>query len=237
MVNSLSVVIPCYNEWKLIRGTVENALQALWEWTQIIVSDQSDNDEIYNSLKDLIKSKSITHTKSPWKSRAQTMNHWARLTKNDIVIFLHADTTLPLTAWKILSTMDRKKYVFWWFYKQFTTTTRGLTLMNRWTNTLIKYMLRWDNVHFIDRKIFNEVGQYKEIRLFEDFELLKTMRKYNKKHNKKLFIIRDHVLTSPRAFTKSWAFKRVLINTYVKVLYILWVSDKRIQEIYYWRKF
>lgn len=84
----ISVIVPTYNEEKTIKAAVDRALQDVN--VEVIISDGGSTD---STLRQLPNSVRIV---SGGKSRAQCQNIGAEHSTGDILLFLHADTLLPM---------------------------------------------------------------------------------------------------------------------------------------------
>ena len=117
------------------------------------------------------------------KGRAKQMNTGASVAKGDILIFLHADTELPMhTLKKLQSFTERREYVGGAFdlgiksdkfiFKMIGTLSSLRSRLNR-----IPF---GDQAIFIRKEYFNQIGGYKEIPLMEDVELMRRIKKSRK---------------------------------------------------------
>ena len=185
---------------------------------EIIVVDGAEEKD---TLK-VIQSNHIIKISSE-KGRAKQMNAGASVAKGDILIFLHADTELPIHAFKkIQSFIERKEYVGGAFdlgiksdkfiFKVIGTLSSLRSRLNR-----IPF---GDQAIFIRREYFNQIGGYKEIPLMEDVELMRRI----KKSGKKIWIFYDRVMTSPRRWEKEGVIYCTLRNWTLQALYFLGVS-------------
>lgn len=233
--NTLSVIIPAFNEHERIDVTLRQVRAVLGGDAEIIVADQSADDATYTIVRS--HHSDVVYVRSTGTCRAATMNQWAHVATGDMLVFLHADTTLPVSAKKLLETVDRDRFVGGWFYQRQTPTTPFLRLLNHMVNRYMerkKYLLG-DNCIFIDREVFVAVGGYREKPLFEDVDMAMKMRKYAALHHKKLLVIKDPVSTSSRKYLDDNGLKRSGLRTVVRcqLLFFLGYPVEKIEKIYY----
>jgi len=157
------------------------------------------------------------------------MNRWAEIANWDILVFLHADTILPEKSFFKLENIDLKKYNYWCFYKQFDPNNFLLELISSVNNlqTKLFWTILWDNWIFISKNKFNKIWWFKNIKLMEDIEISKILKK-----EWKIFFIKDKIITSSRKFQKKWIIKTFLFMQYIRFLYFIWTDTKILENKY-----
>jgi rSAM/selenodomain-associated transferase 2 len=165
------------------------------------------------------------------KGRAKQMNAGASIAKGEILIFLHADTELPTHALKkIESVIEKRGY------------TAGAFDLGIQSKKLIFKVIAFlgslrsrlnripygDQAIFLRREYFNKIGGYKEIPLMEDVELMRRI----KRSGKKIWILYDRVMTSPRRWEKEGVIYCILRNWVLQGLYFLGVSPHKLVNFY-----
>jgi rSAM/selenodomain-associated transferase 2 len=228
-VNSIkfSIIIPVFHEGERINEAIEylNHLNSGQD-IEIIVVDGTQEKDTLKVIRNnhIIK---ISHQ----IGRAKQMNAGASVARGDVLIFLHADTELPIHAFqKIQSLTERREYVGGAFdlgiksdkfiFKVIGTLSSLRSRLNR-----IPF---GDQAIFIHREYFNQIGGYKEIPLMEDVELMKRL----KKSGDKIFIFYDRVMTSPRRWEKEGVIYCTLRNWTLQGLYFLGVSPHKLAIFY-----
>jgi len=165
------------------------------------------------------------------KGRAKQMNVGASVAKGEILIFLHADTELPIhTLKKINTLLERKEYVGGAFdlgIKSDKFVFRVIEVLASLRSRLNKIPFG-DQAIFIRREYFNQIGGYKEIPLMEDVELMRRI----KKSGSKIWIFHDRVMTSPRRWEKEGVIYCTLRNWTLQALYFLGVSPDKLIRFY-----
>lgn len=223
-----SVIIPVLNESKIINSTIDHifAIDKKNECEVIVV----DGNPQKNTIK-AINNKRVICLGS-LKGRARQMNKGASVARGDILIFLHADTKLPENAFdKVAQAIENKKYVAGAFSLGIDSTNIILKFIAFTSNFRVHFsrVPYGDQAIFIRRDYFNEIGGYSNIPLMEDVDLMKRI----KKHKKKIYIIRDRVMTSARRWKQYGIIYTNLMNHLVRTLYFLGVHPDKLVKLYY----
>jgi rSAM/selenodomain-associated transferase 2 len=162
------------------------------------------------------------------------MNAGAAAACGEILIFLHADTTLPDNALeKINQAMQNLDYVGGAFDLKIDSDR----LFLKYISTRASLRSRrnripfGDQAIFIRKKYFDQIGGYKEIPLMEDVDLMRRI----KKDGKKIVILPDKVTTSARRWESEGAFYATMRNQILLRLFYLGVSPHKLAK-YYWRR-
>ena len=222
-----SIIVPVFHEGDTINGLIEhlNRLDSDGNAEIIIVDATQENDTLR-----AIRSNSVIKISSE-QGRAKQMNAGASVARGEILIFLHADTELPIHALrKIGSFIEQTEYVGGAFdlgiksdkhiFKVIGTLSSLRSRLNR-----IPF---GDQAIFIRRDYFNKIGGYKEIPLMEDVELLRRI----KKSGDRIRIFYDRVMTSPRRWEKEGVIYCTLRNWTLQALYLLGVSPEKLTHFY-----
>jgi rSAM/selenodomain-associated transferase 2 len=159
------------------------------------------------------------------------MNTGASVATGKILIFLHADTELPVHALKkIDSLLEQEEYVGGAFdlgIKSDRFIFKVIEKLSSWRSRMNRVPFG-DQAIFIRREYFNEIGGYKEIPLMEDVELMRRI----KKSGNKIWIFYDRVMTSPRRWEEEGVIYCTLRNWTLRVLYLLGTSPHKLAVFY-----
>ena len=222
-----SIIVPVFHEGNRINDLIDhlNSLDSKESFEIIVV----DGDRERDTLK-AIQSNRVIKIFSE-KGRAKQMNAGASIAKGDILIFLHADTELPTHALKkIESVIEKRGY------------TAGAFDLGIQSKKLIFKVIAFlgslrsrlnripygDQAIFLRTEYFNNIGGYKEIPLMEDVELMRRI----KRSGKKIWILYDRVMTSPRRWEKEGVIYCILRNWVLQGLYFLGVSPHKLVNFY-----
>jgi len=227
-MNLISIIIPVLNEAKNILR-IYNHIESIKgnHPVEIIFIDGDDTGSTIHNLREK-NAKTLISS----KGRSIQMNAGAWQAKADILLFLHADTFLPDSAFdEIMKTMSTGKYKGGAF---------DLGIDNpKWQYRLIEYFasLRYrktkipfgDQAIFINRDYFKEIGGYREIPLMEDVELMRRI----KENDGNIHIIPLKTKSSARNWEKDGIIYTTLRNWTIQILYSAGISPDRLVKYYY----
>ncbi len=226
-VIKFSIIVPVFHEGETINGLIEcvNRLDSDGNAEIIIVDGAQEKDTLT-----AIRSDRVIKMSSE-QGRAKQMNTGASVARGEILIFLHADTELPIHALRrIGSFIEQTEYVG----GAFDLGIKSDKLILKVIGTLSSLRSRLNRVPFGDqaifirREYFNEMGGYKEIPLMEDVELLRRIRK----SGDRIRIFYDRVMTSPRRWEKEGVIYCTLRDWTLQAFYLLGVSPEKLINFY-----
>ncbi len=205
-----TVIIPTLNEEKNIVSCLL-PLQDLRKNCQIIVvdGDSTDNTEILaNPLCDQMLTAS--------KGRATQMNFGAAQAEGEVLVFLHADTLLPLTALDhIEQSVNARRQ-----WGRFDIELSGSHAMLK----VIAFFMNWrsrltgiatgDQVLFVTKQYFDKVGGYPDIPLMEDIALCKKLKPFSPP-----ICLKAKVISSGRRWEQFGVFKTILLMWSLRLRY------------------
>lgn len=221
----ISCVIPCLNEASTIRTCLEQfeRLPGCWE---VIVADSASTDDT-REIASLFPGIRIVNAPP---GRGAGMNAGEAKATGDVVLFLHADTTLPEDTWQLVTTALKDE--------QTSATAFRLKLdcgelQYRLVEIASRIRIRIQRTFFGDQAIavrrrdFEEIGGYRNLPLMEDVDLSRRLRKRGK-----LRILPAHVTTSARRFQRYGVIQTLVMMTGFQIAYSLGVSADRIARWY-----
>ena len=158
------------------------------------------------------------------------MNAGARNATGDILLFLHADTLLPINFdIMVRDALQQPSTVAGAFALRINAPDIGLRLVEwgvKWRSKLFK-MPYGDQAIFITKDKFNKLYGFPELAIMEDFELIRKLKKLGK-----ITFIPVPVITSPRRWLKKGILQTTLINQIIIIAYFIGVSPERIRSWY-----
>jgi len=222
-----SIIVPVLHEAERINDLIGHLRQLDPEKSsEIIVVDGTPEKDTLQAIND----DRITKI-SAERGRAKQMNAGAFAAKGDILIFLHADTELPLSALKRMNEfISRNEYVGGAFdlgIKSDKRIYRVIAFLSSLRSRLNRIPYG-DQAIFIRRDYFNEIEGYKDIPLMEDVELMRRV----KRSGKKILMFHDRVMTSSRRWKEEGVIYCVLRNWTLQILYFLGVSPHKLINFY-----
>ena len=222
-----SIIIPVLNEAPLINGIIDHLHSLEGDEIKEIIIVDGDPEGL--TLK-AISHDDVRQLKSS-RGRWIQMNEGAKNAKGNMLLFLHADTELPLDAMRLIATaMKDKRYVAGAFdlgIKSerfvFRAIESAASLRSRITRIPFG-----DQAIFVRKNYFDEIGGYKDIPIMEDVEIMERI----KKRGDKIFIIPQKVHTSSRRWEQEGILHCTLRNWFLQILYLLRISPHRLSQFY-----
>jgi rSAM/selenodomain-associated transferase 2/rSAM/selenodomain-associated transferase 1 len=226
-VIKISVIIPVSREEDRINATIDSLVKMECNHSvEIIVVDGDPSGSTIQCIKE-----PTVITMTAEKGRAIQMNKGAARAAGDILLFLHADTTLPEKGFdKIKAVIETGKYAAGAF--NYDIDSRDLFLRfiyyTSYLRSKISRIAYGDQGIFIRKDYFEKIGGYPEIPIMEEVELMKKI----KKNKDKIYILKDGVKTSTRRYEEEGIIYGWLRNHRMRVLYFLGVPPERLVKYY-----
>ena len=222
----LSIIIPTLNEAPLIRKTL-TCLQALRAaGHEVIVVDGGSADQTLELSRDLVDQ---ALTCAP--GRARQMNYGARLASGEILVFLHADTSLPEDAWAQLhKAFLRPRFVWGRFDVSFEPRSLSLdaiAFFMNWRSRLTS-IATGDQVMFVHRSIFEQVRGFPEIALMEDIALSKRLKRVGRAR-----CLPVTVTTSARRWLDQGVIRTVFLMWRLRLQFAFGGDPEQLSRRYY----
>lgn len=151
------------------------------------------------------------------RGRAVQMNCGAAFARGDVLLFLHADSTLsPNAISELVATLENPAVQYGYFPMNFSSNHPLAQLYAAATriNSILTHY--GDSGIFARKEFFEKVGQFPEQELMEDVEFLFRARAISEP----TLIRNAFVTTSARRFEKNGFLRQQLLNIYLVVQYI-----------------
>ncbi|MBM4298782.1 MAG: glycosyltransferase, partial [Deltaproteobacteria bacterium] len=164
------------------------------------------------------------------RGRAAQMNFGAARTKSAVLLFLHADTRLPIIAFgDIRKAMSDPACVGGRFDVQLDGNKAMLRVVEKMISlrSRISKVGTGDQAIFIRREVFNKIGGFQEIPLMEDIALSRAMKRAGK-----VACLRSRVITSARRWEMEGVWRTIFKMWTLKSLYLMGVSPVRLKRFY-----
>ncbi|NCS72078.1 MAG: glycosyltransferase family 2 protein [Candidatus Magasanikbacteria bacterium] len=223
---TISIIIPTYNEEKIINKTLDQ-FKSIPKEIEVILVDGKSNDDTIKIAKQYTN---ITILQSQKKGRAAQMNYGSNQAKGDILLFLHADSILPKKyLQEIKNAIQQKNIIGGAFKITFPINLLAYKLINLYSNVRAKIfkIYHGDQAIFITKKIFNNIGTYPDVPLMEDVLLSEKMKKTGA-----TILLPFPVTTSERRIKKTGITKSIILYFLIKSLHKLHVSPHTLAHIY-----
>ncbi|MFG3817266.1 TIGR04283 family arsenosugar biosynthesis glycosyltransferase [Limnothrix redekei] len=230
---AISVIMPVLNEGERIQKTLDHLVEIAGQipYEVIVV----DGDRSGSTLQYLPSDRPVRGITAA-RGRGLQMNAGAAIARGEILLFLHADTQLPTTAFTQITTtlkqtlnvgahggaplpedvvggaFDLSIASSRWILQ---TIARVASARSRLTR--LPY---GDQAIFIRRSAFGALGGYPEIPIMEDVALMRSIRR----RGWRIRILPDRVLTSARRWEREGVWRCTLRNWTILLAYFAGVS-------------
>lgn len=219
----ISIIIPVLNEEKTIAGTLL-ALQRL-KPDELILVDGGSSD----GTGEICRKFGVELYPSP-RGRARQMNFGAQRGTGDVLLFLHADTFLPSSAFDdIRSVLQDERVVGGRFDLQLDDASPMLRLVGFMISlrSRLSKVATGDQAIFVRRAIFAELGGYPDIPLMEDVAFSRALKRRGT-----VACLRSRVITSARRWQREGIWSTILKMWALKSLYLAGISPVRLKRYY-----
>lgn len=219
----ISVIIPALNEAEQITATIANVKQCAPH--EIIVVDGGSADETERWARET--GATVLHSSA---GRARQMNAGAAYATGNVLLFLHADTWLPLNYKQAVTKILHRRQVA---AGAFRFRIRAIFHGKRVIESAVNLRSRWlqmpygDQALFLPRSLFEEMGGFADLPVMEDYDFVRRLRRHGR-----IIIAKTETFTSGRRWLQVGAFQTILINRLVIAGYQVGVSPARLARLY-----
>lgn len=189
----ISIIIPAINEAASLPATLDH-LRTESVTHEIIVAVAPS----YDGTASIAEANGCVVVECVQRHRARQMNLGAARARGAVLLFLHADTVLAEGALeKIADILADARVAGGAFARRYDTRSRFLrvTCLLAELRSRIFGVFLGDQAIFVRREVFEALGGFKEIEIFEDFDFSQKMRRAGK-----TMTLRPPVLSSGRRF-------------------------------------
>ena len=208
----ISIVIPTLNEAEHLPVTLEKLRTNATEH-EIVIADGGSTDATVQ-----IASAGGAKVICAEKGRSFQMNAGAKAAGGDIFLFLHADTQIrPTSLSQIENALRDVRVVGGGFARRFNSDSlflRGTCVIAAWRSSLFGLFLG-DQGIFVRRDVFEKLGCFKEMNLFEDVDFSRRLAKTGR-----TVTLRPAVISSARRFKKRGPFLTTCRDLWLTAKYI-----------------
>ncbi|MBA2252180.1 MAG: TIGR04283 family arsenosugar biosynthesis glycosyltransferase [Nitrospirales bacterium] len=225
----ISVIMPVLNEEQILGKTLSHVVSLSFD--EVVVVDGSSRDRTRDLVTSLMKTNSGNLSlliASP--GRACQMNAGAAISHGDVLVFLHADTQLPLNArGQIEQALVNPAFVGGRFDVRFEPETGWGRLISR----LMNWRSRWsgiatgDQAIFVRRECFEQLGGFSDVPIMEDIDFTRRLKRAGR-----TAALRSTVVTSYRRWEQRGPLKTIALMWLLRALYWLGISPYALTRMY-----
>ena len=189
---SCGIVIPTLNEENSLTDCLQQAFRAGWTPREIVVADGGSHDRTVEIAQQL----QVEIFRAP-PGRAQQMNAGAAALGSEILLFLHADTKLQPGSRDAIEAAVKQGAAGGCFLRYFRPETPKLHVLS-WFAAWRAWGLGiayGDQALWIRRDVFETLGRFPEIGVFEDVELALQIMEHGP-----FEVLRPAIMTDARRF-------------------------------------
>lgn len=225
---TIAVIIPTLNESSTIARTLTHVVALGFD--EIIVSDGGSADATVPMVQACCARVPPARLVTAPTGRARQLNEGVKACRSDIVLFLHADTELPLHAKSIIeATLNDPLIVGGRFDVSFDRPSRWGRIISWFMNrrSRLSGIATGDQAIFVRRRVFEQIGGFPDIPLMEDIEFTRRLKRQGP-----TAALTDCVTTSFRRWEQHGPLRTILLMWMLRFLYWLGVNPTQLSHWY-----
>jgi len=219
----LSVVIPSWREGPRLLETLSAARLATGEAEFVVVAFEESAD-----IREAARADGVIWIDAPRACRGLQLRLGGEAARGRHLLFLHADSRLPMDAGRLVSdalaTPDVSGGAF---HLRFDHAHPALDLLSWMSGMTLPASFLGDQSLFCTRVAYDAAGGFQPEPLFEDVDMATRLARVGR-----LVRLREAVTTSARRFRGNGAFRQLATNALLFAAYCSGVSPRRLSAIY-----
>lgn len=221
----LSIVIPVLNEEKFLTVHKEALSSLLSGGHEILIVDGGSKDHSIEVAREL--GCRIFSTKA---SRGYQLHFGAERSRNEILLFLHADTLLPFNAIEVITRTLSMPGQYWGRFNVRFSNSKLVFRLIAWMmnkRSCLTGIVTGDHSMFIRRKCYFDCGGYSDIPIMEDVELSLRLKKIAAP-----VCLTDEVLASSRRWEQKGILNTVFTMWKLRLLFFFGEAPEKLVKHY-----
>ena len=219
----VSIIVPVFNEEKNIEKIISTLNSLEGEKEIIVVDGESQDNTFFYASK-------MTRTIKVNKGRANQMNEGAKVSKGDVVWFVHADSLIEKDSVAHIEKAVSEGYsgggFSIYFYDYDTLFMKYITFTSN-IRSKTSGLFYGDQGIFVRKDVFLKLGGFPEMELMEDFKFSRIIRKAGK-----MKLLEKTIGTSARRYKNGGQVRTHLLMHKIRIMYLLGVPTSKLNKIY-----
>ena len=221
--DQLSVVIPSWREGPRLLEAVSAARLSTGEAELVVVAFEESAD-----IRDAARADGVIWIDAPRACRGLQLRIGGEAARGRHLLFLHADSRLPIDAGRLVSDALATPGVSGGaFHLRFDHAHPALDLLSWLSGLTLPVSFLGDQSLFCTRDAYDAVGGFRPEPLFEDVDLATRLARVGR-----LVRLRQAVTTSARRFRGNGAFRQLATNALLFAAYCAGTEPRRLSAIY-----
>jgi rSAM/selenodomain-associated transferase 2 len=222
----LSIIVPTLDEERAIGPTLEHLIGLKDDGcvADVVVSDGGSRDR----TGEIARRFPVSWVEGA-PGRGGQLNRGAAAARGEVLLFVHADTRLPVGATGLVARAIADGADGGGFEVRFVggaplmaLGSRLASLRTRWTRLPLG-----DQAQFVRHDTFDRLGGYREWPILEDLDLMRRLKRLGR-----VTVLPAAVATSDRRFAQRGVARTLGVNYTIWALYALGVSPTRLARLY-----
>jgi rSAM/selenodomain-associated transferase 2 len=224
-MSKLSIIMPVLDEVEGIAAALDALAYLRTRGTEVIVVDGGSRDTTVQQARPRADRVILAS-----RGRALQMNAGAEQASGDVLLFLHADTRVPVDAdHMVLKGLERSGRVWGRFDIKIDGRSPVLPVVAWFMNlrSRLTAIATGDQAMFVRRGAFQAVGGFPAIALMEDIALCKRLKRVSKP-----LCLRERVTTSGRRWEKKGVLSTIILMWRLRLAYFFGADPKELARQY-----